>query len=273
MEMARNHSCWYSFRGFCLRRSVNLGALLFLLVAPVTATSIVAIRTNRRIVISADSMASVTRNGVLIKHGEAPVCKIGLADSLVYALAGTVGTGRGSIIEDVPAILGKSGSFDEKIHGFEEAIIPRLLGIAKAFRTDDPGNYDSLLRNYILEGVFASFVSGSPVLVARMYRLTKRPDGSIFINTSELRCPAADCPANLGVLAVALGVHEGIDEAIKNPAPLLSPNLPRSMQKLVLKEIATRPGEVGPPVSTLIWDQSGLNWYEGKSGACQANLK
>ena len=259
---------WWGTRAF--RRFI----LICLLVLPNvgSATTVVALRSDRRIIVAADSMMGVMKNGSVVSRSL--VCKARRVDDIVFANAGLEFVGTISFSAIATRNLSGPGSFSVRLKAYYAETDAALGTALRALKDGMPMFFKDQVGKTVFSTLVATVQQGVPILVGREYKLSLNADGSVKITSSETRCPG-DCPAVNGILVLAGGEHGAIDGylGVASFGKIPPASWPDRMAQMVQMEIDALPDKVGPPISVIVLDSTGIHWHNGESGVCNANLK
>lgn len=221
------------------------------------ATSIVAVRTPRSLVIAADSKA--TYRGA---PGPPTVCKIYRTGRLYFAISGLdYDKGRNFVpAQIVAARFAEVGTFAHAIARVETAVHAALLDELTAMKASDPQTFRFTVKDRDVTSIlFAEFRAGVPRMAAREFQYADSPAPHLTVN--RITCPG-DCPRGnqyffLGEQAEATRfVRDHRRESLD----------PRTIaESLVKLEAKSHPDDVGPPIVLLRVDRRGPQWLSNNS--------
>ena len=246
------------------------------------ATTIVALRSDRRVIVAADSQLTLTRNGTTVERSQ--VCKINKAGNVIFAYAGMVNyqapvAGRGtkadfSIPASIRSVLSSDGPLSTKRRPLEAAIRSALMTIVRTIRAEAPNEFSSRVGTVVLEVLLATVETGVPELITLDFRLDLGTHGEIRLEPSVVDCPG-DCPKVNGTLVAGLGYHSDIDRylSVEHFSGIPSANWADHIVQLVQAEIIARKNDVGPPIAVLELSPTGIHWYRDMKGTCGDKLE
>ncbi len=243
----------FRLRWICLWCGAN-----FAFAFTVAATSIVAVRTQGRVVIAADGKVAhldgrpgETRCKIL-KVGEVYFAAVGLEstfykiDPYSSARSASLGRHRVSEIANSFAVL-------------EKAKLARALPLMKRYA---PDIYEEFHTNPE-QVVFVGIENGSPIWIALDFWSTET-SGTISVEPRKITCPGQCADGDY----LFLGRRRAIAEA-KEHNPRLTIGDPEVVTaSLVGLEIEGEPEAVGPPISELRLENDGAHWI--RAGACSS---
>jgi hypothetical protein len=168
----------------------RLGFLLALLACAATATSLVAIRLDKEIVIAADSRVTNLVSEVSLPD----VCKVRQTGNAIAAFVGFVSASSTSgarpydAMETVDAILDEKGMLAEKAEKIKDTL---QLQLSNLLRTASPALKNGL-NGFVLGIVIAGRDEEESILKMHHIRFTLAPDGTL--RSEVLLCPGQACP-------------------------------------------------------------------------------
>ena len=246
------------------------------------ATTIVALRSDRRVVIAADGMLTISKNGSVVEHRE--TCKIHRTGDILFAHTGidwyqplrpafTAGVEL-SLPHALESALSGTGTVREKLVMAERTTRWTLERILSSMRREVPAEFNRRVGTVVLGILFGAIDHGVPVLKTYDYRLDLDGVGGIRISSTAAICPG-DCPKVNGMIVVGLGYRDLINDFLPvtrfSEIPTIS--WTDRLAELVQLEIRAAPEFVGPPVAVLELDTNGIHWYRGMRGACSETLE
>jgi hypothetical protein len=240
--------------------SVFLVLVIALLVPGASlATSIVAVRTPRSIIIAADSKP--TYRGT---PGPSTVCKIYRTGKLYFAISGLdYDEGRHFFpAQIVAANFSDASAFTRAVARVEFAVNAALVAELDALKSTDPQTFRFTTKNQAVASILlAEMRNEIPHHAAREFQYVESP--SPHLEVRRITCPG-NCPA--GNEYVFLGEQSEATQFMKEHRrevldPLTTP------ASLVRIEAKSHPNDVGPPVVVLRVNRRGATWLANDS-AC-----
>jgi len=230
-----------------------LAVALLGLPLPLSATSIVAIRTEAGFVIAADSGSS-DDNGKLLPVLTCKVFSVGR--SIVFGIAGIErAPGFSPEIELRKHIMGND--LQVMADNIERDINPLLKQQAERLRRDVPHKFEELLTNEM----FQFFIATSTGYVSRGYRIALNPDHTIKMLSGEKDCIGGSCKAGR---ILRLGHTEEIDSFFASGQYVRFKSLGDEAKYLVHLEISAHPNDTSCPIDLLEITEAGIKWQERK---------
>lgn len=236
-------------------------AILFAIfaAAPCLCTTIVVFWTPTSTVLGTDAK---TRFGNGKPAGS--TCKIGVSKNILWAHAGFLG------FRDSPAIihnilseeLNSSGALDSRISSAESRISAALFSFFN-LPLVKPGVLAHPDKNQV-QFVVIAFENGTTRMVVRSFMPRKGASENVQIDIIRDNCP--DNPSCGSRQYEGLGFHDEADRILKNDAALWNRSPKDIIKYLIRTEIKVLPNDVGPPVSIVGIDASGVHWIH--KGAC-----
>ncbi|MBK8813398.1 MAG: hypothetical protein IPN69_22090 [Acidobacteria bacterium] len=243
--------------------TLRLIALILILAATGGATTIVAVKTKKEIVIGADSKVTDTFGNTKAKFA----CKIISAGGVVFAYAGFARDTQTGF--DVPEIV--AGSLEqnskkpiaEKVEILAATIVERLNVELPLLKQNSFVTYrEKIEGRTFLRILVAGFEKKKPVLLVRQFRIGQIADGSIGVIVSKNDCDAKCKGTNVTRF---LGETEAIDGLPEETKDFWNQGLAAGVRKLVEIQIAAREEYVGPPIDVVSITSKGLTWIARKS--------
>lgn len=209
-------------------------------------TSLAVIRTDKEIVIAADSrVTSLSTNASMPDR-----CKVRQTGNAIAAFVGFVsaGSSRGvhfDAMETVDGILDEKGTLAEKAEKIQGILRDQLRSVLGAA----PPKVFADLNGFVLGVVIAGQDEEEPVLKLHYVRFTLAADGTLL---SELSlCPGANCPKGTTVL-------------VAPPANKLAaaPDAVRWARGYVQSQIDRDVPTIGGPLQLVRITHQGLQWMD-----------
>lgn len=237
---------------------------VLLLAATCGATTIVAVRSKKEIVIAADS--KVTNTFGDSTGGSA--CKIVESGGLAFAYAGFArDTETGFSVPEIfgAALRERSGLGSEaKTDGAVNALVLRLESELRTLRTRSPVTFrEKIEGKTFLRILTAGFERSKPFLFVRLLKFGFRPDGSPGLIITKEDCDEG-CKGK--IVTRFLGETDAIDGLPEETKGFWDQGLAAGARKLVEIQIDARNEYVGPPVDVLRIAPKRSKWIARKPG-------
>jgi hypothetical protein len=237
-------------------------SLILFIAATAGATTIVAVRDRKEIVIAADSKVTDTFGNAT--GGVA--CKIVPVGKMVFAHAGfSRDTRTGLSVPDLveKELLRNPGeSVTEAADLAAAAVADRLGRELLLLKQNDPATFRIKIEGRtFLRLLFAGFDKKTPVIAVRRFRFGPLPAGGTGILVTSDDC-AAGCRGKIETRF--LGETEAIDGLPEETRGFWKAGLAAGARKLVETEIAARNDYVGPPVDIVSIKPKGIAWIAKK---------
>jgi hypothetical protein len=238
-------------------------AFILLLPGRATATTIVAVKTPREIVIGADSKVTDTFGNA----SAAEACKIVQAGNLFFAYEGLARDRRTGF--DIAKAALQSLQFkpnatvSERVSMLTGYVVTELFAELRSLRQNDPETYREKIEGgqTFLKILVAGFEGNEPLLFVRQFRavqLNSQPAGVSVVPDDCL----ADCREQ--VVIRSLGETAAIEGLPEETPGFWSQGIADGVRRLVETQIAARSEYVGPPVDILRMDSTGARWIQKK---------
>lgn len=248
-----------------LTKDARLLAFAFFLFVPslALATSIVAVRTPRSIIIAADSKP--TYRGT---PGPPTVCKIYRTGRLYFAISGLDYDEARHFFpaQIVASNFSDAVPFNRAVARVESAVKAALLAELDTLKSSDPQTFRFTIKGHDVTSILLAEVrNGIPRLAAREFQYADSPSPHLKVN--RITCPG-NCPP--GNEYVFLGDQAEASQFVKeHRREALNPlALPESLVSL---EAKSHPSDVGPPIVVLRLSSRGARWISNDS-ACPVVL-
>lgn len=232
-------------------------ALITVLPTCSNATTVIAFRSSRGVVVSFDSKLTTDE-----PNGSHPICKMFQAGDIYFFVAGLMFDLKRNFI--VPTIiqnsLSHSATASTNVSHIEKSISAALVTYLRRLKTEDAQTYEFALgkNNDLLEILVIQTTTGKPYVAKRVFHFAPSTG---LITIAKNTCPGADCPAPPQFFF--LGTADAAIEAVKQ---IHSPIYPlQLLPKLVNSEIQAETRYVGPPVETVFIGNDGLHWISNDS--------
>lgn len=237
-------------------------ATVLLLAATCSATTIVAVRSKKEIVIAADSKVTNT----LGEPTGGSACKIVEAGGVAFAYAGFARDAEtGFSVPDIfAAALGERKRLRAatKTDAAVKVLVAKLESELRTVKTGSPVTFrEKIEGKTFLRIVVAGFDRSRPFLFVRLFRFGVRPDGTSGVIVTKDDC-AAGCKGD--IVTRFLGETEAIDGLPEETKGFWDQGLAAGARKLVEIEIDARAEYVGPPVDVLRLTQRRSEWIARK---------
>jgi hypothetical protein len=209
----------------------------------VTATSIVAIRTDDSVFIGADSLRTFTQRRTATR-----VCKIrSIGDGHFAGASGLIENQdlKFSLWEHIQAAGAGGGSLDVKLARLDKQLIGPLKTTVR--RMD-------LLYSRV-EVLFVGIEKRVPRFLYRVYMPALDANGRIYINV--IRC--SDCDR---YRFTSIGSKESLNKRVLSDPDFIEREPITVVREAIMLEVAAKPSVVGPPVNILRIDRKGAQWVE-----------
>lgn len=235
-----------------------LFTLLFLLIQPLFATSIVILVTPEYIIMGTDSRRTILDDKANVAE-KLSVCKIRKAGKYCFAMAGMVAS-RTSFSAD--RIINKEL---KKARNYQHAIANIKKSLKSALRQEflyqkhfQPKIYAHSLasREHILEVVILSMKNNKPQLHIIGFELTNEREIEVKDYTES--CPG-DCPVRQSQFYF-LGDYSGIEKYFETSPKVSDPV--SFVEELITIQSQATPGSVGTPVNIVKLSNNGLEWIK-----------
>lgn len=240
------------------RRWFSLIALLLPRAVPSDATTVLAVRSEDRVVLGADS-----RIQLLLGHARAARsgCKIHVTRDIVWAQAGYFTNPRTGfdLVSAGTRVFAGQGTLAARLQQLASAVTVPLHRALLSLRAADLEEYNAAVSVPLII-VAAGMDDATPVVAFLQF---ERADTGLLA-TKLYRCPS-DCSA--GVQYVSAGIHREADQMIHETPSYFSQSAWRDGVRTLLEaEAAEHPDKVGPPYSIVEISRSGIQWLD--RGAC-----
>jgi hypothetical protein len=230
----------------------------------VPATTIVAVKTGKEIVIGADSKVTDTFGNAAANQA----CKIVQAGNVFFAYTGFARDTRTGL--SIPQIASEALnlqpelSIAEKTRLLSERVVEKLNTELPLLKQNNWAGYREKIEGRIfLRILVAGFEKNKPVILVRQFRLGQT-DGQ----TAGVIVSADDCDAKCKGKNVTryLGETDAIDGLPEETPGFWKAGLSAGVRKLVETEIAARDEYVGGPVDILQITAKTAVWIQKKAG-------
>jgi len=242
----------------------GLGTLITLSVlsSPSLAITIVGVRTDTEVVIGADSKSTVVH-----APGTRQNCKMGIANNIVWSLAGVSQTGDYVPKDDIQSYLLAPGTLSERIKNLESNMEKKLTDVAQAWKRDNLEVFAEHIDGKVIMGMLFAIEDGG---VLRMFRSTFGiPKGKGGIVTTEREDFPSQLHPRTGHAVLGTPVTKAAIKKETESRPRLFDQLgpEQSVKHLIDIAINADPAMVGEPVSIIRVDKQGVKWIS--HGVCQ----
>jgi hypothetical protein len=223
-------------------------AAFALTAANAAATSLAVIRTEKEIVIAADSRVTNLRAGASMPD----LCKVRQTGNAIAAFVGFVSAGvttsRDSYnaMDVVDTILDGKGMLAEKAEKIQAALGSQLK---KVLRTVAPAAFADL-HGFVLGVVIAGEDEEAPILKLNYIRFSLAPDGTLQSNIAL--CPGAGCPngGSIRIVAPPAGNFGPVTEGVRWARGYV--------QSQIDRDVPT----IGGPLQLVRITHQGLQWMD-----------
>lgn len=255
-------------RIYCLpmtMHALRLLALVLFTAGHAAATTIVAVKTPREIVIGADSKVTDTFGGATANQA----CKIVQAGNLFFAYEGMTRNRRtGFDIVKLAAqalALRPAASLSEKVSILTGFVTSRLFTELPNIKQNDPATYREKMEGgqTFLTILVAGFEGGQPLLFVRGFRAVPLGRQTIGVSVVPDDC-LSDCRQE--IVVKSFGETAAIEGLPEETHGFWTSGVVEGVRRLIETEIAARSEYVGPPVDILRIDKSGAQWIQKKPG-------
>jgi hypothetical protein len=226
-----------------VRQLVLVSSVLVSSIQVVTATSIVAIRTDDSVFIGADSLRTFTQGRTATR-----VCKIRpIGDGHFAGASGLVENQdlKFFLWEHIQAAASGGGSLDAKLARLDKRLIEPLKATVKRM--------DLLFSR--VEVLFVGIENRVPRFLYRVYMPALTANGAIYINVT--RC--SDCHL---YRFTSIGIKEALNKRLLSDPGFIEREPITVVRDAIMLEVANKPSAVGPPVNILRIDRKGAQWVE-----------
>lgn len=238
---------------------------VFLMPVAALATALVVIRSDREIIIAADSLQTFQDRS---RRGSLEACKIIRTPNGVVAFSGTVGgTGFNPTAIAVDA-LNQAGTLSQRAHRFSNNVQPSMTQFLRSLRDESTRRFEDAFQvPPVMEVVFATFEREVPSLAVRAFRVNPRAVDPFRIQLTSLNCTATsnDCRP-LEVLA--LGRQDAM-ASVASRLPDRPPNLVSAARQMIEAQIVATPQDVGPPIDVIKISADGMQWISRKTSCSE----
>jgi len=237
-------------------------ASVLLLAATCGATTIVAVRSKKEIVIAADSKVTNT----LGEPTGGTACKIVEAGGLAFAYAGFARDAESGF--SVPEIfaaalaerkrLGAAAKTDAAV----KVLLAKLEPELRTVKTGSPVTFrEKIEGKTFLRIVIAGFERSKPFILVRLFKFGVRPDGKSGVIVTKDDC-GPGCKGE--IVTRLLGETEAIYGLSEETKGFWDQGLAVGARKLVEVQIEARAEYVGPPVDILRLTPKRSEWIARK---------
>jgi hypothetical protein len=204
---------------------------------------VIGVRTPTAIVIGADSK---------LGRGDAPGslgngCKIGIANKVVWAYAGTLavdGTPY-SLEQAARRIMSEDATFNQRLDKFQSWALEQLADIIPRLKSGDPKYYyEHIDGRSFSEIIFATNDNGVLRMSKREFVCYQGDDGKVSVVSEEF--PSPQHPESGWT---ALGKKEGVGKNVRANPHLFAKSLEGGIKFLIRKQIKTNPTDTGLPIA------------------------
>ena len=233
--------------------------LFIAIAAPSGATTVLAVRTEERVVLAADSRVQFIGNQQsTISIG----CKVHLTSGIVWSHAGYYANPTTGF--DLEAIVARAfaenSSFDARLQRLAGAVSAPLHQALLALRAADRRTYDEDVEAP-LKIIAAKMEVAVPVLAVVQF---ERASTGV-LSHRIYRCPG-DCPT--GVQYVSAGMHREADRMVEaTPAYFSQQGWRNGMRTLLDSTAAAHPGQVSAPYTVVEIGPAEVQWLD--PGLCR----
>lgn len=241
-----------------------LVALMINFTATAYGTCIAVLRTEKYIVVAADSKSTNIIGGV---HPEAS-CKIEKVGDKYFSIAGLV------LVEEVhynamemaSKSAGSAINLEAATESVEKAVQPFLIRIMEQMRKQFPDYFKKHSENKpIFSIIFYGIESGIPKYYSRQFIVKTNVDNSLKV---EVVRQNYNSQGDTDLMYASIGEDNGqgkyFDSLELTPDILSLSNLVNLARNLVEVEIKASPETVGGPIDILQLDEKGEHWVQRK---------
>ena len=229
--------------------SSKFAAFAFLLLLPafLTATTIIGVRGSNRVFITTDGKPQYKG-----KPGDPQVCKIFRKEHTYFAIAGLDHDAlRGVFFQKIVAdVIQDDDPFPLKLQKIEDAVKPVILKEMITLQTEDPETYKWVLHGDTKEAfaiLVADYNGGLPHLAARGFNFIEGNQPSIQI----LKCDYYN-ESGICYMGPSKSWIQDFAEIQKQ-----TPDALDASRGMVEKDMKDAPNDVGPPIVTVLLDNTG----------------
>lgn len=226
------------------------------------ATTIVAVKTRKEIVIGADSKVTDTFGNAI----GTTACKIVVSGKLAFGYAGfardhKTGFDIRKIVLDALSAA-SSETLSRRVESATAKVVEALTEELRELKRNSEITYREKVEGKVfLRLIFAGFEKKRPALLLRRFRLGLLPDGSTGVVVSSADC-GADCEGNY--VTRFIGETDAIDGLPEDTRDFWKTGLVPGVRRLVEVEIAARDAYVGPPIDIIRILPSRIVWVQKK---------
>jgi hypothetical protein len=238
-------------------------SVFLMFVAPVSATTIVAVRSSTEVVLAADSKSVDLQTG-----SGGSDCKIFACGRYFVGVGGIYRASRGPISFDAFALVKQACSIgsnaEETADRIAKALVPPYAKFLEDVRQYDTITYESGFLNKVLflNLVLVGFENGQSFILGRDV-IPPSPSAFPFIlniGKHDLTDPLSEFQGQ----TYFLGSHDGIDGFISTHPAIRSLGVVEAARFFVAYEIADEPNRVGPPIDIVTIDKTAPHWIQRK---------
>lgn len=238
---------------------LRAAAMLLLVTVFAQATTVLAVRTDERVVLGADSRVQLVRG---TRTALSTGCKMHRSGDIVWSHAGYAANPETGF--DLAAIGNRafagSGALKDRMQRLARAVTEPLHRALLALRDANPSAYDEDIAGP-LKVVAAGVDGGAPVLAVAQFERS----GDGHLESKFHYCPG-DCSS--GMEYVSAGSHSEADRIVREtPDYFRHQEWLEDFRRLLDAEAAARPSDVTAPYSIVEVSPAGIRWLD--RGLCR----
>lgn len=233
-------------------------------------TTIVALRTKACVAIASDGVGTFKGGGK--QTSRRSVQKIFHKHDTVFAVGGLVRdvTGNFDVAKSIENQLKVDVDLRQIGTRLETLVAAEIKMQLSRLQTEEPQLFKKAIEDATsgTNIVLARWENKEPTLVAINFAAKLSSQGTLEIRTKRITCPGRDCPT--GTYSLWMGHAENIEKYIaKNSLPFPAEKAARFLVQL---EIDSGTPDVGPPISLVRLDESGITWLSKPQGEKKDNV-
>jgi hypothetical protein len=231
-----------------------------------SGTAVIVLRSPKAIFAAVDSKETdrLYTNGKLTVSDRL-MCKVAKVGPYYSIVTGTSRATSGfDALQEVASAYTPGDDLEKLVSAVRESVPHTLAPVLKTMREVDPAMFAA---NYVVPGALQLTLMGSehnsPKVVVVEFQAAITAADTIALTTRTQSCPGDCSNPRTGYF---LGVHEEMEQAVRNNPAILSRPDQDQVEKLIHLEYDSRPDVVGGPISTLKIGPSGSTVL--RSGVC-----
>lgn len=235
----------------------------FLLMAvSISATSVVAVRTELVVIIGADSKTTSPDGSTTFP----PMCKVGFVNNTIWGYARLLENQRlGYSLEEITkATMSGPGDMIQRLSIFAKRVQAGILPILKEEKASAPQWFATKQEGWpAVQIAFGAFENGLVNLYERDFIPHSTANGGLSIEVKM----ADHLEHSRKLFWVALGYNPDVAKELESNPDALKVSLADSIRRLINIEIQADPSEVGLPISIIRPNANGVSWID--KGLCK----